>query len=62
MIVFAHMLLKKLGLGLRVLLGKKRQNTRLSPAREEHERFKREVREQLLKLKEKGLSIPVFTL
>jgi len=56
------MLLKKLGLGLRVLLGKRREKTRPSPATQERERFIIEAREQLLKLKEKGLSIPVFTL
>jgi len=49
------------GLGwLRVIFsGKKR---RVSPLVEERERFEQEVKEQFLKLKEKGLSIPIFTL
>jgi len=55
------MLLAKLGLGLRALLGRGRK-VQPSPIAEERERFTQEVREQLLKLKEKGLSIPVFTL
>ncbi|MBI4064919.1 hypothetical protein HY409_00920 [Candidatus Gottesmanbacteria bacterium] len=33
-----------------------------SPLREERERFESDAKDQLLKLKEKGLSIPVFTL
>lgn len=50
-----------LGLGwLRFLgIGKK---SRMSPLTAERERFEREVREQFLKLKEKGISIPIFTL
>lgn len=40
-------------------LGKK---VRKSPLAEERERFESDVKDQLLKLKEKGLSIPVFTL
>ena len=35
---------------------------RVSPLVEERKRFEREVREQLLKLKEKGISLPVMTL
>lgn len=51
-----------LGLGqiIRVLgFGKK---TRMSPFERERRTFEAEVRQELLKLKEKGLSIPVFTL
>jgi hypothetical protein len=35
---------------------------RLSPLAQERIRFEQEVHEQFVKLKEKGLSIPVFTL
>jgi hypothetical protein len=48
-------LLAQLGLG-------KREKTRVSPLTEERVRFEKDVREQFVKLKEKGLSIPVFTL
>ncbi len=50
------------GLGnvLRVLgLGKK---ARISPFERERHTYEQDVRRELLKLKEKGLSIPVFTL
>ena len=50
------------GLGnvLRALgLGKK---ARVSPFERERRTYNEEVRRELLKLKEKGLSIPVFTL
>lgn len=47
-------LLQRLGLG-----GK---TERKSPIARERERFEAEVKEQFQKLKEKGLSIPVFTL
>lgn len=54
-------LLAQLGLGQSSLLRRgKRQRT--SPLTEERMRFEKEVREQFVKLKEKGLSIPVFTL
>lgn len=39
-----------------------RRKKRVSPVTQERERFEREVKDQFLKLKEKGLSIPVFTL
>jgi len=52
-----------LGLGTYILralgLGKK---VRVSPFERERQTFEMEVRKELLKLKEKGLSIPVFTL
>ncbi len=49
-----------LGSVLRALgLGKK---ARVSPFEKERRTFELEVRRELLKLKEKGLSIPVFTL
>jgi len=38
------------------------RKTRISPQAQERMRFRAEVKEQLVKLKEKGLSIPVFTL
>lgn len=53
-------LLAQLGLGQSSPLRGKRQRT--SPLTEERMRFEKEVREQFVKLKEKGLSIPVFTL
>jgi hypothetical protein len=34
----------------------------MSPKALEQQRFEREMRDQLLQLKKKGLSIPVFTL
>ena len=46
-------LLKALGLG---------KKTRVSPFERERLSYSEEVRRELLKLKEKGLSIPVFTL
>ncbi len=52
------LLLTKLGLG--AVLGQKK--IRKSPLAEDRERFERDVKDQFLKLKEKGLSIPVFTL
>lgn len=42
-------------------LGKEKQD-RTSPIARERQRFEAEVKDQFLKLKEKGLSIPVFTL
>ena len=51
-------LLARLGLG--TLLGIKAE--RKSPLARERERFEAEVKEQFQKLKEKGISIPVFTL
>jgi hypothetical protein len=47
-------------LGLGGLLGVKTE--RKSPIARERERFEAEVKEQFQKLKDKGLSIPVFTL
>lgn len=46
-------LMKALGLG---------KKTRVSPFERERRSYSEEVRRELLKLKEKGLSIPVFTL
>ena len=47
--------------GLASLLGRGRV-VRQSPLAAERKRFEKEVHEQFVKLKEKGLSIPVFTL
>lgn len=47
--------------GFAILLGRGNKK-RLSPLAEERVRFEREAQEQFVKLKEKGLSIPVFTL
>ena len=44
----------------RLGLGNKRE--RKSPVAKDRERFEADVREQFQKLKEKGISIPVFTL
>ena len=38
------------------------KKVRKSPLTVERERFEMDVRDQLLKLKEKGISIPIFTL
>ena len=43
-------------------LGFGHKNERKSPVARERERFEADVKEQFQKLKEKGLSIPVFTL
>lgn len=47
--------------GLASLLGRGRVK-RLSPLAQERIRFSTEAHEQLVKLKEKGINIPVFTL
>ncbi len=49
---------------LKLLLARlgSRRKRRVSPLVEERRRFEQEVREQLLKLKEKGISLPVMTL
>lgn len=54
-------LLDQLGLGLSNVLGKNKKQ-RESPVTRERVRFEQEVKEQLVALKKKGLSIPVFTL
>jgi hypothetical protein len=54
-------LLKILSYGLASLFGRGRVE-RQSPLAAERKRFESEVREQFVKLKEKGISIPVFTL
>lgn len=57
-----YMKLLSMGLGtiMRALgLGKK---ARMSPFEQERRSYEQDVRKELLKLKEKGLSIPVFTL
>lgn len=51
-------LLQRLGLGM--LVGVRAE--RKSPVAREREKFEEEVKEQFQKLKDKGLSIPVFTL
>lgn len=51
-------LLQRLGLGS--LFGVRTE--RKSPVARDRERFEAEVKEQFQKLKDKGLSIPVFTL
>jgi hypothetical protein len=51
-------LLTRLGLGTRT--GTK--SVRESPVATERKRFEADVKEQFQKLKDKGLSIPVFTL
>lgn len=38
------------------------QEERISPLVRERQKFEAEVKDQFLKLKEKGISIPVFTL
>jgi len=49
--------------GLGAVLGvRESKKTRISPLVVERERFEREVRDQFVKLKEKGLGIRVFTL
>jgi hypothetical protein len=50
-----------IGQGLATLLGRGKKS-RQSPLAAERKRYEREVREQLVQLKEKGISIPVFTL
>jgi len=51
----------RMGLGLASILGKGSKQ-RESPVTRERERFEKDVKEQFLKLKEKGISIPIFTL
>lgn len=53
--------LKAFSYGLASLLGRGRV-IRQSPIAKERIRFEKEVHEQFVKLKEKGISIPVFTL
>jgi hypothetical protein len=54
--------------GLASILGKwapagaQGKTQRQSPVATERMRFERDVREQLIKLKEKGINLPVFTL
>jgi len=52
--MFVKSLLQRLGLGIK--------QARKSPVARDRERFEADVREQFQKLKDKGLSIPVFTL
>lgn len=55
-----HFIASGLGLIARALgMGKK---ARISPFERERKIYREDVRRELLKLKEKGLSIPVFTL
>jgi hypothetical protein len=57
-------LMKLLGLGLGTILrglGLSKK-ARISPFERERRDYEADVRKELLKLKEKGLSIPVFTL
>ncbi|OGG13614.1 hypothetical protein A2875_00415 [Candidatus Gottesmanbacteria bacterium RIFCSPHIGHO2_01_FULL_46_14] len=55
-------LLATLGLGFPSIRHPADRGERKSPVVTERERFERDVKDQFLKLKEKGLSIPVFTL
>ena len=48
------LLLQRLGIGAKA--------ERKSPIARERERFEEEVKEQFKKLKDKGISIPIFTL
>lgn len=58
--IHMHLLASGLGFILRALgMGKK---ARISPFERERKIYRDDVRRELLKLKEKGLSIPVFTL
>ncbi|MEK7577833.1 MAG: hypothetical protein AAB492_04440 [Patescibacteria group bacterium] len=58
--VYMRLIVSGLGLVARVLgMGKK---ARISPFERERKIYRDDVRRELLKLKEKGLSIPVFTL
>ena len=54
----ARTILRRLGLGMFV----GREAERKSPVARDRERFEADVKEQFQKLKEKGISIPVFTL
>ena len=53
-------LLASVGLGIMKAFG--RRKVRVSPFEREQREFEADVRKQLLKLKEKGLSLPVMTL
>jgi hypothetical protein len=55
------LLLEQLGLGLSRIIGKGKRE-RISPKTLEQQRFEDDVRDQIIELKKKGLSIPVFTL
>ena len=57
---FSRGLASLLGRGLPA--GRQGRIQRLSPLAQERIRFESEVHEQFVKLKEKGISIPVFTL
>lgn len=57
--VIGKTFLQALGLGW---MGQKNKESCVSPMVRERQRFEAEVREQFKKLKEKGISIPVFTL
>lgn len=58
--LYMRLLASGLGFITRVLgMGKK---ARISPFERERRIYREDVRRELLKLKEKGLSIPVFTL
>lgn len=56
--------MKLLGLGLGTILRALgfHKKARMSPFERERRSYEADVRKELLKLKEKGLSIPVFTL
>ena len=53
--------LAQLGLGIQSFF-KGTKKARVSPATRDRELFEESVKDQLLKLKEKGISIPIFTL
>ena len=56
--------MKLLGLGLGTILRALgfHKKARMSPFERERRSYEADVRKELIKLKEKGLSIPVFTL
>ena len=55
------LLLANMGLGISRIFGFGKKQ-RISPLQTEEQRFGEEGKDQFLKLKEKGLSIPIFTL
>ncbi len=54
-------LLDILGLGVEKILGRSKK-ARVSPFEAERRAFEKDVRRQLVKLKEKGISLPIMTL
>lgn len=60
-IVNVKLLLAQLGLGTKKILGGENKQ-RVSPQERARKEFEAEAKSQFVKLKEKGLSIPIFTL